>query len=57
MDYIVANSWFDDHANRQLRSVYCTCETDGKINLNEIYHFLICCYLINFFFTGYVSWM
>jgi hypothetical protein len=51
-----ANSWFGDNAHRRLRSVCCTCETDGKINLNEIYH-LICCYLINFFLTGYVFWM
>ena len=29
---------------------------DGKINLNAIYRYLICCYLINFFLTGYVSW-
>jgi hypothetical protein len=56
MDYIVANSWFGDHANRWLRSICCTCETNGKINLNEIYCFLICCYLINFFLTDYVSW-
>ena len=43
-----ANSWLGDNAHRRLRSVFCTCETDGKINLNEIYrsiNFL----LINFF--------
>jgi len=32
-----ANSWFGDHAHRRLRPVQCTCEADGKINLNEIY--------------------
>ena len=26
-----------DPTHRRLRSVQCTCETDGKINLNEIY--------------------
>jgi len=55
MDYIVANSWFGDHANWRLRYVCCTCETDGKINLNEIYRFLNCCYLINFFFLRAMS--
>ena len=55
MDYIVANSWFGDHANWRLRYVCCTCETDGKINLNEIYCFLNCCYLINFFFLRAMS--
>jgi len=33
-----ANSWFGDHAQRRLRPVQRTCEADGKINLNEIYH-------------------
>ena len=33
----IANSWLGDNAHWQLRSVCCTCETDGKINLNEIY--------------------
>jgi hypothetical protein len=33
-----ANSWFGDNAHRRLCSVCCTCETDDKINLNEIYH-------------------
>jgi hypothetical protein len=33
-----ANWWFDDHAHQRLRPVQCTCEADGKINLNEIYH-------------------
>ena len=26
-----------DNAHQRLCSVCCTCETDGKINLNEIY--------------------
>ena len=29
-----ANSWLGDNAHRRLRSVCCTCETNGKINLN-----------------------
>jgi hypothetical protein len=33
----LANSWLGDNAHWRLRSVCCTCETDGKINLNEIY--------------------
>jgi hypothetical protein len=32
------NSWFGDHAHRRLRSVYRTCEADGNINFNKIYH-------------------
>jgi hypothetical protein len=32
-----ANSWFGDHAHRQLRPVQRTCKVDGKINFNEIY--------------------
>ena len=31
------NSWLGDNAHWRLRSVCCTCKTDGKINLNEIY--------------------
>ena len=42
------NSWLDDNAHWRLRSVCCICETDGKINLNEIY-FSINLLLINFF--------
>ena len=32
------NSWFSDHVHQRPRPVQCTCEADGKINLNEIYH-------------------